>query len=72
MGGEYVVEMMLAILMSGGIYAGVLIVALLPFEIVLFVNSFWRKRFEAVFGLKKRVTVQEFTQTEEPNTPVTE
>ncbi|MHC5083968.1 MAG: hypothetical protein ACYTET_08545 [Planctomycetota bacterium] len=38
--------------MVSGIYAGILIVALLPFEIILLANTFWRKRFEAVFGLK--------------------
>lgn len=52
MGGEYVVQMLVGILMAGGIYSGVLIVALLPFEIILLANTFWRKRFEAVFGLK--------------------
>ena len=35
-----------------------LIGGLLPFEILLFVNSFWRKRFEAVFGLKKKPVVE--------------
>jgi hypothetical protein len=34
------------------IYAGILIVGLLPFEILWFNNSFWRKRFEAVFGIQ--------------------
>ena len=44
--------MFLQVLMVGFIYAGILIGGLLPFEILLFVNHFWRKRFEAVFGLK--------------------
>ena len=42
--------MFLQILMVALIYAGVLIVGLLPFEILWFKNTFWRKRFEAVFG----------------------
>lgn len=44
---------MLQVLMVGFIYSGILIAGLLPFEILLFANAFWRKRFEAVFGLKK-------------------
>lgn len=48
----YAAEMLIGVLIGGGIYAGIMVAALLPFEIVLFVNSFWRQRFEAVFGLK--------------------
>lgn len=40
------------------VYAGILIVALLPFEILWFNNSFWRKRFEALFGIKTRRPVE--------------
>ncbi len=57
MGWEYAAMMMVSILISGSIFAGILVVALLPFEILLFVNGFWRKRFEAVFGLKKPTPV---------------
>ena len=52
MGLQYAAMMLLGILMVGGIYGGVLVVALLPFEIILLANTFWRKRFEAVFGIK--------------------
>jgi hypothetical protein len=48
-----VIKILLQVLMVSLIYGGILIVGLLPFEILLFANSFWRKRFEAVFGLKK-------------------
>lgn len=51
-GWKYIGQMLLAISIGGGIYSGILIVALLPFEILLLANGFWRKRFEAVFGLK--------------------
>ena len=52
MGMQYAAMMLLGILMGGGIYSGILLVGLLPFEIILFANGFWRKRFESVFGLK--------------------
>ncbi len=45
--------MFLEVMMVSLIYSGILIAGLLPFEILLFANAFWRKRFEAVFGLKK-------------------
>lgn len=54
---------LLQVLMVGLIYAGILIVGLLPFELVLFINSFWRRRFEAVFGLKKKAAAIETLQT---------
>jgi hypothetical protein len=44
---EYFTQVLMAIL----IFSGVLIAGLLPFEILLFANSFWRKRFEKVFGI---------------------
>ena len=37
---------------AGLILGGVLIAGLLPFEIVVFVSPFWRKRFEMLSGLK--------------------
>jgi hypothetical protein len=46
------------ILMIGLIYGGILIVCLLPFEILWFKNTFWQKRFEAVFGLKRKTVIQ--------------
>ncbi|MHC4553230.1 MAG: hypothetical protein ACYSUT_10790 [Planctomycetota bacterium] len=55
MGGIDFAMVLLQVLMVSGIYAGILIVALLPFEIILLANTFWRKRFEAVFGLKAPV-----------------
>jgi hypothetical protein len=58
--------MLLQVLMVGLIYAGILIVGLLPFEIMLFKNIFWRMRFEAVFGLKTKTAMPESIQTEEP------
>jgi hypothetical protein len=39
--------MVLAIL----IYSGILIAGLLPFEILLFTNAFWRGRFEKLLGI---------------------
>ncbi len=48
--------MLTGIFIAAPIYAGILIVGLLPFEILLFKNAFWRKRFEAVFGLKTQAT----------------
>lgn len=48
------VLILLQVLTASLIYAGVLIVGLLPFEILWFKNNFWRKRFEAVFGIKTR------------------
>jgi hypothetical protein len=58
--------LLLQVLMAGLVYAWVLIAALLPFEIVLFVSRFWRKRFEAVFGLKsKAATVESSVQMSE-------
>jgi hypothetical protein len=49
------INILLQVLIVGLVYGGILIVGLLPFEIVLFTNPFWRKRFEAVFGLRKTV-----------------
>jgi MFS family permease len=46
------INILLQVLIVGLVYGGILIVGLLPFEIVLFTSSFWRKRFEAIFGLK--------------------
>ena len=51
-GHQSIMMILLQVLMVSLIYAGILIAGLLPFEILLFVNGFWRKRFEAVFGLK--------------------
>lgn len=53
------VELLLEILMTVFIYGAILIVAILPFEIVLFANRFWRKRFDAVFGLKPKTAAVE-------------
>jgi len=59
--------MLLQVLMVGFIYGGILIAALLPFEILLFVNSFWCRRFEAVFGLKtKKDTIEAQTESQIP------
>jgi hypothetical protein len=52
------VMILIQVLTASLIYAGILIVGLLPFEIVLFKSSFWRKRFEAVFGIKTRPAVE--------------
>ncbi|MCX5636955.1 MAG: hypothetical protein NTX52_04580 [Planctomycetota bacterium] len=62
-------EMFLQVLMVGFIYAGILIAALLPFEILLFVNRFWRRRFEAVFGLRTKAAVIESVQVDEQSGP---
>lgn len=50
--------MIMQILMVALIYGGILVIGLLPFEILWFKNAFWRKRFDAVFGLKTRAVVQ--------------
>jgi hypothetical protein len=39
------------VLIFSSVYAAVLIAGLLPFEILLFSNTFWWKRFERIFGL---------------------
>ena len=44
--------MVFEILVGGAICSVIYFVALLPFEVLLFVSPFWRKRFEVVFGLK--------------------
>lgn len=61
--------MLLEVLMAVLVYATILIVGLLPFEIVLFVNSFWRKRFEAVFGLKPKAVPVPFVWPDERSEP---
>lgn len=66
---QSIVTMLLRVLMVGFIYGGILIAGLLPFEILLFVNGFWRKRFEAVFGLKSQATAIESLQTDEQSEP---
>lgn len=48
-----IMNILLQVLIVSLIYAAILIVGLLPFELVLFISGFWRKRFEAVFRLKK-------------------
>ncbi len=53
-GSMFVAVMLLHVLMTGSIFTAFLAVALLPFEILWFKNSFWRKRFEALFGIKTR------------------
>lgn len=53
-GSMFVAVMLLQVLMIGSIFTAFLAVALLPFEIVWFKNAFWRKRFEALFGIKTR------------------
>ena len=45
------VDVLPQVLLASLIYAVVLIVGLLPFEILWFKNDFWRKRFEAVFRI---------------------
>lgn len=52
-------ELLLQILMVVLVYGAILIFAMLPFEIVLFANRFWRKRFDAVFGLKPKTAAVE-------------
>ena len=75
-GHQSIMMILLQVLMVSLIYAGILIGGLLPFEILLFVNGFWRKRFEAVFGLKPpKVTAIESIQMDEhsePETPLAE
>lgn len=75
-GHQSILEILLQVLMVSLIYAGILIAGLLPFEILLFVNGFWRKRFEAVFGLKPpKVAAIESIQMDEhsePETPLAE
>ncbi|MCK4999369.1 MAG: hypothetical protein KAS23_07535, partial [Anaerohalosphaera sp.] len=62
-------EMLSELLIAGFIFAGVLIAGLLPFEIILFANSFWRKRFEAVFGLKTDpVPIERVQMDDQPET----
>ena len=39
-------------MLCGAICSIIYVFALLPFEMLLFCNPFWRKRFEAIFGLK--------------------
>lgn len=64
-------EIFIQILIAGLIYGGILITALLPFEIVLFKNAFWRKRFEAVFGLKTKAAAIKSVSMDEPSSPET-
>ncbi len=54
-------------LIGAAICTAIYFMGLLPFEILLFVNSFWRKRFEAVFGLKtKSVAIESVEVEQEP------
>ena len=59
------------VLLAGLIFTGILIILLLPFEILLFKNAFWRTRFEAVFRLKtKSVTIESVQLGEKPSTEI--
>jgi len=64
------IMILLQIMMISLIYAGILIVGLLSFEIVLFKSDFWRKRFEAIFGIKTRPAPEpaEISEFEPPPT----
>jgi len=55
---------LLQIFMASLIFAGILIAGLLPFEILWFKNAFWKKRFEAVFGIKTRPAPESVQQSE--------
>lgn len=57
-GSMFVAVMLLQVLMIGSIFTAFLAVTLLPFEILWFKNPFWRKRFEALFGIKTRRPVE--------------
>lgn len=67
-----IMTLLLQVLLVGFVYAGILIAGLLPFEILLFVNRFWRKRFEVVFGLKTDPVPIETVQMDEQPEPDTE
>jgi hypothetical protein len=73
-GHQSIMMILLQVLMVSLIYAGILIGGLLPFEILLFVNGFWRKRFEAVFRLKtpKAAAIESIQMDEhsEPEIPL--
>lgn len=40
------------------VFTAIMAVGLLPFEILFFKNAFWRKRFEAIFGLMKKTSAE--------------
>lgn len=62
LGKGYSLEKMLSEVMLGGAICSIIyFVGLLPFEILLFNNDFWVKRFEAVFG----ITVHKETEPSE-------
>jgi len=71
MTSESLTTVLLDILMISLVYAGIVIVGLLPFEILLFANSFWRKRFDSIFRLKTAVVTQSVwtNQVSEPQKP---
>jgi hypothetical protein len=58
---------LIPILKTSLIFAGVIIAGLLPFEILLFVNRFWRKRFDKVIGIS---TSREVFSAEPPAPPI--
>lgn len=43
---------LLQVLIVSLVFTAIMAIGLLPFEILFFKNSFWRKRFEALFGIK--------------------
>jgi len=49
-----IVELLTASFFSGLIYYA----GLLPFLILLLSNSFWRKRFEAVMGIRTQIPIE--------------
>jgi hypothetical protein len=49
-----IVELLMASFFSSLIYYA----GLLPFLVMLFSNPFWRKRFEAVTGIRTKITIQ--------------
>jgi hypothetical protein len=63
-------RLLLQVLMVSLVYALLLIAAMLPFEIVLFVNHFWRKRFDSVFRLKTPpVVMKSVWAVDDPSEP---
>jgi len=49
-----IAELLIAFFFSSLIYCA----GLLPFLILLFSNSFWRKRFEAVLGIQIKIPIE--------------
>lgn len=69
MSGISVTDMLAQVAVVSLVYAGIVIGGLLPFEVLLFVNRFWRRRFEAVFRLGRK-EAQPTPEAESERVPV--